>query len=359
MPSVMKINEPILTQRETSVRLTSGGVGVAGVLNANITVKIARPGGTYSTDGGCSVTEVTGGADANGGVYRLRLSAAAVQLDGEVEYELTDATASGVFDPVHGFVTVEPLRDSTYYGTLSAATANTTTLNGTGVSAVDSYYAGGGRDCVVICVSGTGVGQANFATAYNGTTKVLTYQYNWPTTLDNTSIIKIYPFTGQLDAATVTSIQTAILSAVAAIPTNPLLTSDGRLNHLDADISSRLAPSVGGRTLDVNAGHQAGIDWGNVGNQASAVTLSSTTINQITSLAGGALTAIANAILGATFESTLTVAHGLQAIFSSVASKVSGLSTNSPKFRDFADTKNRISGTTTSDGRTTVTFSFD
>lgn len=36
---------------------------------------------------------------------------------------------------------------------------------------------------------------------------------------------------------------TALAAAVAAIPTNPLLNSDARLNHLDADVSSRLASS--------------------------------------------------------------------------------------------------------------------
>lgn len=182
----------------------------------------------------------------------------------------------------------------------------------------------------------------------------------------------------------------------------PALASDARFAHLDADVSSRLAPSTGGRTLDVNATHGARIDWGAVDNVTTAHDFSATSIASVDgavasvtgavgsvtgnvggnvngnvngtvasvislannaisagSLAAGALTAIAGAIMGAAVESGLTLAHALQGIFAQAANKVSGYATNSPKYRDFADTKNRISGTTTADGRTSVTFSFD
>lgn len=53
--------------------------------------------------------------------------------------------------------------------------------------------------------------------------------------------------------------------------------------------SPPLAPTVAGRTLDVSAGGEAGVDWANVGSPTTAVTLSNTTISttqSITSVSG-------------------------------------------------------------------------
>lgn len=54
---------------------------------------------------------------------------------------------------------------------------------------------------------------------------------------------------------------------------------DTRLANLDAAITTRLAPTVTGRTLDVTATGGAGIDWANVENQSTAVNLSATNID--------------------------------------------------------------------------------
>lgn len=48
--------------------------------------------------------------------------------------------------------------------------------------------------------------------------------------------------------------------------------------RLDAAITSRLAPTVAGRTLDVSVGGEAGVDWANVGSPTTTVGLSGTTI---------------------------------------------------------------------------------
>ena len=45
---------------------------------------------------------------------------------------------------------------------------------------------------------------------------------------------------------------------------------------------SRLAPTVAGRTLDVSAGGEAGLDWANVGSQTTTVGLSGTTVGVVT-----------------------------------------------------------------------------
>jgi hypothetical protein len=55
-------------------------------------------------------------------------------------------------------------------------------------------------------------------------------------------------------------------------------------SNLDAAISSRLAPTVSGRTLDVTATGAAGIDWGNIENQGSQVILYDTSIQNVTSV---------------------------------------------------------------------------
>ena len=52
-----------------------------------------------------------------------------------------------------------------------------------------------------------------------------------------------------------------------------------------------LMPTTGGRTLDVSAGGEAGLDWANVGTQGSTVTLSATTVNDLTTKTGFSLSA--------------------------------------------------------------------
>lgn len=51
------------------------------------------------------------------------------------------------------------------------------------------------------------------------------------------------------------------------------------LSNLDAAVSTRLAPTVAARTLDVSVGGEAGVDWANVGTPGSTVNLSATTVN--------------------------------------------------------------------------------
>lgn len=50
----------------------------------------------------------------------------------------------------------------------------------------------------------------------------------------------------------------------------------------DANITGLLAPTVAGRTLDVSAGGEAGLDWGNVGTPGSTVSLTGTTVATVT-----------------------------------------------------------------------------
>lgn len=52
--------------------------------------------------------------------------------------------------------------------------------------------------------------------------------------------------------------------------------------RLDAAVSSRLAPTTAGRTLDITIGGAAGVDWGNVENPTTTVGLSGTTVKTAT-----------------------------------------------------------------------------
>lgn len=64
----------------------------------------------------------------------------------------------------------------------------------------------------------------------------------------------------------------------SAIGTIPALEWDG---SAVVTLYSRLAPTTAGRTLDVSAGGEAGIDWANVGTPGSTVNLSATTVNLV------------------------------------------------------------------------------
>ena len=50
-------------------------------------------------------------------------------------------------------------------------------------------------------------------------------------------------------------------------------------SRIDVATSTRLAPTVAGRTLDVTVGGEAGIDWANIGSPTTTVALSGTTIS--------------------------------------------------------------------------------
>lgn len=60
-----------------------------------------------------------------------------------------------------------------------------------------------------------------------------------------------------------------------------IISISGYLTNLDVAVSTRLAPTNSGRTLDVSVGGEAGIDWSNIGNQNANVNLSNTAISGV------------------------------------------------------------------------------
>lgn len=94
-------------------------------------------------------------------------------------------------------------------------------------------------------------------------------------------------------------------SGMAPLPLEIQLTScdwnDGAglgLARVDAAISSRLAPTVPARTLDVSAGGEAGIDWSNIGAPSSTNALSGTTlsVNQTIASVSGTVGGVSSAV---------------------------------------------------------------
>lgn len=59
--------------------------------------------------------------------------------------------------------------------------------------------------------------------------------------------------------------------------------------YLDAKVSSRLAPTTAGRTLDVSVGGEAGIDWANIGSADFTINLSGTVIGLASNIGFGGI----------------------------------------------------------------------
>lgn len=172
--------------------------------------------------------------------------------------------------------------------TAQAGAAGTITLDAS-ASATNDFY----LNTLVLLTGGTGAGQVRRISDYVGSTKVASVVPNWTTTPDNTSTFAILPAGSVWDevlADHLTSGSTgAALNAAGAAGDPWSTTLPGAYGagtagfivgtNLDAAVTSRLAPTTAGRTLDVSAGGEAGIDWSNIGSPTTAQNLSGTNID--------------------------------------------------------------------------------
>lgn len=78
----------------------------------------------------------------------------------------------------------------------------------------------------------------------------------------------------------------SLIDAVDAVVELILADTADMQPKVDVAISTRLAPTGAGRTLDVTATGAAGIDWGNVENQTASNNLSNTSIDTISTVTG-------------------------------------------------------------------------
>lgn len=97
--------------------------------------------------------------------------------------------------------------------------------------------------------------------------------------------------------------------------------------NLDTTVTSRLAPTVGGRTLDVSAGGEAGLDWANIGSPTTSVNLSGTTIS--TSQVVASVTGAVGSVTGAVGSVTGNVGGNVVGSVASVSGNVGGNVTGS------------------------------
>lgn len=204
-------------------------------------------------------------------------------------------------------------------GTAQAGAAGTITL-AAGASATNDLYKG---DEVAI-LAATGGGQCRMITSYVGATKVATVDWNWTVTPDSTSVYEVRGASGaKLDSNlkvqgvvltdTVTTytgntLQTGDNFARLGAPVGASISADIAGVQADTDnlqtriptslVSGRIDASVGayqsgqaplqpttaGRTLDVTATGEAGIDWANIGAPTTAQVLSGTTVGVVTAL---------------------------------------------------------------------------
>lgn len=172
-------------------------------------------------------------------------------------------------------------------GTAQAGAASTLTLR-SGASSTDQLY----RYNVVSITSGTGAGQSRIITNYVGSTKVATVDEAWATNPDSTSKYVVTSVrSNKVDSSGRVDLGLWSGSAPNALQSGRVDASVGGYQSGQ----SPLQPTVAGRTLDISAGGEAGLDWANVGSPSSTVNLSATTVSivsTVNSLASAALQSV-------------------------------------------------------------------
>src|SRR5206468_3268834 len=122
--------------------------------------------------------------------------------------------------------------------------------------------------------------------------------------------------------------------------------------------------TAAGRTLDVTATGEAGIDWANIGSPTTVQGLSGTTIKTATDVATAVATLPTLAqILGAVVDSSApanaqTLAQILNLIVSAVIAKLTNVS-GTVTIRNTGNTKDRIVGTVDDNGNRTALTTAD
>jgi hypothetical protein len=226
-------NEPQQSIRTTPFFLGgTNGVGISG-LAGSVTVRCKKANATaWGSSAGPTVYEVTGG---EAGHYECEWALADWNTVGLFSYQF-DAVASGA-RLVDDAFTIEPF-PGLAYGAAQGGDATHIQLAASS-SATDSFYAGGGRTCVVQVIAGTGQGAMGIAVGYVGSTQELQVADAWVGfTPDTTTVYMLLPTSQEIPSAVVTAAGLATATAVSAIPTNPLLTTDARLNNLNAPVAN-------------------------------------------------------------------------------------------------------------------------
>lgn len=232
-------------------------------------------------------------------------------------------------------------------GTAAAGTANSITLDASASSSDGTYDPG-----LVRISSGTGAGQARLILNYAGSTKVATVDRDWRTAPDATSVYEISPTTNLLSTN----------EGIAAAGNSTTITLNSTASSTDDVYTGQLVVIRSGVGQD-----QSRIITGYVGSTKVATVASPWAINvssssvymilpegrtQVTAFTSEGIVAMADGILdrSAGVETGLTVRQALRLMASALYGKASGLATTTAVFRDFGDTKARITATVDADG---------
>lgn len=133
-------------------------------------------------------------------------------------------------------------------GTAQAGGATSITL-AAGASASNSFY----NNCLLVILSGTGVGQARFITAYVGATKVATVG-TWVSNPDNTSVYTLIPFDALPGSSAPTAAQNATAVWAALLSGNTTAGSFGeQLGYMQVRRNTAQSGTASSITLDAGA----------------------------------------------------------------------------------------------------------
>lgn len=140
--------------------------------------------------------------------------------------------------------------------------------------AISTDWTPAAADCKISKDGGNVANTTNAVAAVGGTGSAL-----WSLTLTATEMQAARITVQIVDAATKVIEDQALIVTTYG---HASATHTGDINNLDAAVTSRLAPTVAARTLDVSGTGEAGIDLANVGSPTTALNLSGTTIKAVT-----------------------------------------------------------------------------
>lgn len=181
------------------------------------------------------------------------------------------ATWTGGFSFAVGNVPYLGIVDS---GTAQSATGTTLVLRSAAAFA-DSELIGA---TIVIKSATAGAGQRRLITAYTGSTDTATVD-TWTTTPTGTITYEIYGTAPASSTGTVSANVTQWNGTNVATPATAGIPEVNVKNWNNlAAVALPLVPTTAGRTLDVSATGEAGVDWANVGSPTTSLALTGTTI---------------------------------------------------------------------------------
>jgi hypothetical protein len=193
-------------------------------------------------------------------------------------------------------------------------------------SAVNDYYKG----MIIAVVGGAGAGQARACYAYNGGTFVASIRPDWATPPNATSWYSIL------------NVGSAVVAAIEDIDFGATMKASINAECDTAITDSTIHADVG--TVIANLAAVAGY----VDTEVAAIKASTDALT---------LAAIADAVLDEVTEVGMTLRKATNVMLATLAGKSSGGGTANHKFRDYADTKDRLDETVTAVGnRTAVTL---